>query len=288
MKIAEINELAWNKVLIDMENVNFFQQTPWLDLVSKIFGLINRYIQVDTTEGEKIFICLQCNKNNEVYSNFIGYGGFLTYINISSQSLIKILAEIENKLNLKIVRIKLFPGNGIELISKTGWSVQKTSILKMGPNWHDKIKKETRNAISNAIKNDIEIKNLTPKDIDSFYDMYEKTMDRVDSSYKTPKLFFEKLIQFPNVYFVGAFHDKLLVATSIFLNQGDWSYYWWNASTEYGRKHNANYLIMFSTIKKLQEDNFKFIDMASSHNKGIVEFKNRWGSENEDFMIFEA
>lgn len=285
MKITEINESEWIGISADLAESNFFQQLPWLKLVSEIFDLINHYIKININDTN-VYICLQCD-NNKAYANFIGYGGFISSEQLSYEAMSDIIEGIEKEFEVKINRMKLFPRDKTELKGKPGWSAEITSVIKITPGWVRFVKKNAKNAVKNATKNGVMTRCLDSKYLDSFYSIYDQTMDRVNSSYKTPKLFFEKLLLFPDVYFVGAFHDNKLIATSIFLNHKEWSFYWWNVSSDDGRKYNANYLIMFSTINRLSTEGFRFLDMASSNNKGIIDFKNRWGAENMDFMIFD-
>jgi lipid II:glycine glycyltransferase (peptidoglycan interpeptide bridge formation enzyme) len=112
-------------------------------------------------------------------------------------------------------------------------------------------------------------------------------MDRVKSLYKTPESLFNQLFKFNNVNFIGAYINGNLEAVDVFLNQGKKSYYWWGTSTLTGRKYNANYLILFSTIKRLQKTGVKVLDMASSNNQGIVNFKTQWSTELKPFLLYQ-
>lgn len=285
MQKIEINEISssdWDKILPELSGSNFFQQTKWLELVVKEFSLSNRYFKI-AFSGKNAFICLQC-KNNEAYSNFIGYGGPISKNKINACDVEIILKTIENNFGLEMKRVKLFPGQE-DAFKDNCWLSEKTSILEI-KDWEKKISKNARNSSNSASKNMIDVRMIKKEELGQFYDIYEKTMDRVKSSYKTPMSLFENLFSFKNVYFVGAFNTDSIISASIFLNQGDWSYYWWNASSELGRIENANYLIMFSTIKKLSENGFKFLDMASSNNDKILNFKRKWGAKDVEFFIF--
>ncbi len=282
-EILEIGGTEWKRILTEIGGFNFFQKEEWLNIVSKEFHLTNRYFRIKLKEGEA-FICLQCN-GKKAYSNFIGYGGPISNSNLDQFIIETFVNEIEAKFNIRIERIKLFPGKIIS-IKNTRWSTKTTSILEIRNDWESRISKNARNSVNNANKNLIYVRFITAAEFDQFYSLYEKTMERVKSSYKTSKPFFKKIFLLKNTYFIGAFKTKELIAVSVFLNNEKWSHYWWNASSQSGRKYNANYLIMFFAIKKLADNKFRFLDMASSNNNRILDFKRRWGAKDVEFSLF--
>lgn len=285
MQIQEIDVQIWQQAVDAYARDNFFQQTAWLNLVSNEFGLVNRYFET-VINGSHVFLSIQI-KDNVGYSNFIGYGGPVTSASLSQELLTDLIGGIENQYRIIIKRLKLFPSEILTSSLSENWSIEHASILKIDSTWDEKLQKQTKYSIKQAIKNGVEVKQIDKNHLGCFYEIYSETMARVKSSYKTPESLFHHLFGFSNVDFIGAFIDGRLEATCVFLNQGERSYYWWGASTLAGRKCNANYLILFSEIKKLQKTGFGILDMASSNNQGVSNFKTRWGAELKPFLFYQ-
>lgn len=285
MQIQEIDVRTWQQAIDVHAKDNFFQQSAWLNLVSNEFGLINHYLKVMMNDSE-MFLNLQ-REDNVGYSNFIGYGGPVTSTPLTLKLLTNLIVGIENQYKIIITRMKLFPDDIVTSSLRENWSIEYASILKIKPDWEAKLSKQTRYSIKQAIKNGVEVRLIDKIHLGRFYEIYSETMDRVKSSYKTPESLFRRLFEFSNADFVGAFIDGKLEAICVFLNQAERYYYWWGASTLTGRKYNANYLILFSKIKKLQEIGTRVLDMVSSNNQGVSDFKAQWGAELKPFLLYQ-
>jgi hypothetical protein len=285
MKIQEINSQIWQQEAGTLINDNFFQQPRWLDLVSSEFGLTNHYLRV-ILDDDILLLCVQ-TKNDVGYSNYIGYGGPVSHKPLTMILLNDLILNIEKKFNIKIARMKLFPDQTSVLMPLNKWKMEHASVLSIYPGWEEKLKKQTKYSIKYSIKNGAEVRQINTGDLDRFYEIYQENMNRVKSSYKTPRSLFNKLFEFTNVCFIGAFIDGNLEAFDIFLNQGERSSYWWGTSTLLGRKYNVNYPVLFSVIKELQRRGVKVLDMASSNNQGISNFKAQWDSILTPFLLYQ-
>ena len=283
MEISQINLEEWSANVEPFSRNNFFQDHKWLELVSDEFGLRNYFFKVKE-DGFESFFSLQV-KGRDAYSNFIGYGGIAS-LQDCSDIFDRLIPLIEKRLNVVVRRIKLFPG--VEIKESKGWKKENSSILQINHGWNIKIEKRTRNSLTQAIKGALIIKRVPLADLSEFYEVYTQTAERVKSTYKTPKTFFEKLLSFSEILFIGAYKDNSMVAASIFMRSNEWVYYWWNVSSVEGLKTNANYLILFEAITSFEKQGVKFLDMASSNNLGISSFKAQWGAESVPFWIFES
>ncbi|MHB8871110.1 MAG: peptidoglycan bridge formation glycyltransferase FemA/FemB family protein, partial [Candidatus Doudnabacteria bacterium] len=167
------------------------------------------------------------------------------------------------------------------------WRSESTSLLRLSAGWDSRVKKKVRNSLNFATRKGISVRNLDLEELDSFYKIYEQTADRVGSSYRTPMSFFRSLFTFTGVSVVGAYIGTDLIAASIFLTFNNRSYYWWSASSELGLKSSANYLVLHTAIKDLEKQGITALDMASSNNIGIRDFKEQWGTETVLFSCYE-
>ncbi|GEM_PF-6467316 len=283
MEILQINPAEWSENVELFSRNNFFQGHKWLGLVADEFRLKNYFLKIKEGDSESFF-SLQV-KGRDAYSSFIGYGGIVSLQNYSD-IFDRLIPLLEKSLNIKVRRIKLFPG--VEIKESKGWKQENSSILRIDHGWDERIEKRTRNSLKQALKEGLVVKKMSLTDLDEFYEVYTQTAERVGSTYKTPKTFFEKLLNFTEIFFIGAYKDKHIVAASIFMKSNEWAYYWWNASSAEGLKTNANYLILLEAINSFEKQGVKFLDMASSNNSGISNFKAQWGAKNVPFWVFEA
>jgi hypothetical protein len=284
MQIKKISSAAWNDVSKRLATDNIFQSLEWLELVAKEFGLRNVFVEIVDTDNNA-FLCLQ-TKDKEAYSNFIGYGGLLSADKLSDDFVDQVISEITLELGVLVKRVKLFPGNVIDIGSKF-WRSGSTSLLRLSVGWENRVKKKVRNSLNFATRKGISVRNLDLKELGSFYEIYEQTADRVRSPYRTPISFFKSLFTFTGVNVVGAYLGTDLVAASVFLTINNRAYYWWSASSAQGLKSNANYTVLYTAIKDLEKHGITVLDMASSNNMGIRDFKEQWGTETVLFSCYE-
>lgn len=290
MKIEEITLDSWEKIFSKSGSSNYFQSPEWLRLQSSTFNLNNLFYKIKVL-GKNKYISFQ-EKERNIYSSFIGYGGFLAKDGeIESLDLIQeTLSTISNKYHFKVGRVKLNP-----LLNYIGiqppFIKSNTAILKIENSLEkqeQKFNKKTRNLVRKPIKNGLTVKKISLDEVDLFYKFYKTTMERVGSNYLTPIDLFKRFAETDSVDFLGAYLKNKLVAGSIFLTCNDAMYYWWNSSSEEGRLLGANYILIFNAIKNAMKTNTNFLDMASSHSKNIEEPKLKWGAERTPLYILEG
>lgn len=290
MKVEEITFDSWENIFNKSGSSNYFQSPEWLRLQSSTFNLKNLFYKIDVLDKSK-YISFQ-EKEGNIYSSFIGYGGFLTRDGeIENLGLIhQTLNTISGKYNFKVGRVKLNPFLNYIGIQHP-FIKSDTVILKMEDSLEkqeQKFNKKTRNLVRKSIKNGLIVKKISLDEVDLFYRFYKTTMERVGSNYLTSIDLFKKFTETDNVDFLGAYLKNKLVAGSIFLTCNDAMYYWWNSSSQEGRLFGANYILIFNAIKNAIKRNINFLDMASSHSKSIEEPKLKWGAERVPYYILEG
>ena len=237
MKINQIDFSAWKAEFTKCHTSNYFVSPDWLDIQSRVFKLKNLFFKINKDDSD-YFLSFQ-EKNGELYSNFIAYGGFMTKDGqrVDAGILKKALQIIEKDTGLSIARIKLSPLTIYEG-DNFSFKTSETALLMIFDNSIDQnkiIDKKTRNMVKKSSLNDIIIKPISPNDLSVFYKFYCATMDRVGSKYYTPIELFEYFCWKGDVNFLGAYLEGELIAGSVFMNCGTVKYYWRNSSSQKGR-----------------------------------------------------
>ncbi len=289
MDITAISELEWIEILKKIDYNNFFQSPSFLRLSAKHFKLKNRYFKIKNKEKDCYF-SLQEDNSQVSYAPFIGYGGVFSSELFPFDINFEIKLALEKTYKTQIKRIKVFPLQAFIHSSSIPQAKQYTAIVPIKINMEEQennMHKKTRTEIKNAFKHNVLIRKLEEIDLDCFYNIYNKTMDRVHSSYRTPKDLFKDLIKMENTLFLGAFSNSRLIAASVFFYYKDGMYYWLNSSNENGRHLSANYALIYSALDFCVNNHFSFLDMASSHSISIEQPKLRWGAQRIPLIVIE-
>lgn len=221
-----------------------------------------------------------------LFASYMGYGGLFGVDHVEEGDFLELIAAIEMREGKKFERIKLYPFVELTPAHHSSFLRKTTSILDLrrdaGTN------KNTRYEKNKSLRYGTTIRPLQGKDMDAFYAIYLKTAKRVGSFYATPKSLFANILDLDDCFILGGFHENRLIAGSVFLVSGNWSYYWWNASDNTGRKYSANYLIMDTAIEMLRKRKCDMLDMASSHSEAIKRFKKQWGAIDMPYWEYQA
>src|SRR3989344_104517 len=288
MKIERIDTTAWEKNVLGHAKENVFVQ-PWLlQVTDEIFGLETMYLALYPENEHSVHYVVLQKKEHSAWAPFLGYGEIVADGILSEREVYLDIKAMEKDCNIEIQRIKFSPH--IVLHDTCLLRKEQASILSLGgrPNQYiENFSKTVRTGIRYAQKHGIQIRLLTKHDLNAFYDVYLETARRVRSDYITPRSLFERLLDSENSYGMGAFSNGILVAGSIFLQNGSSAFFWWNASSEAGRMLQANYLLMDASLRESRMRGVRSIDTASSHTPSIKRTKKQWGAVDTPFFSYE-
>ncbi len=257
----------------------FFERPDWLAAIQKSFDIKTEIFEY---HNEQIVV----EKNDAgLFSNYMGYGGPFGIDRVEEKDLLELLAAIETHEKKKFERVKLYPFVELAPTHHSSFLRKATSILDLRRDVH--IEKSARYEKNKSLRHNVLVRPLRREDIDAFYETYLKTTKRVESFYVTPKSLFADIVKLDDCFILGGFRENRLIAGSVFLTSGKWSYYWWNASNEEGRKYSANYLIMDTAIEMLRKQ-CDMLDMASSHSAAIKRFKEQWGATDVPYWEYQT
>ncbi len=273
MKLSQIQQIP-NPFLTN----RFFDQPNFQNVLREVFSLKTSAFNF-TLENTDGYINIQEDKTG-IYSNFMGYGGPI--MERQTGNISSVLSALQQEYGKKFRRIKLYPFNS--QLPHNGFKPEQTWILDLTKFNLENLSKSVRYEVRKAKQNDVLIRPLEKEELESFYNIYKQTAARVGSSYLTPYLLFQKLHDIPACLFLGAFHKKELIATSVYLQSDQYVYFWWNSSTDKGRLLSANYSLTFEAINLFQNKGILHLDMASSHNEKILRSKENWGATPANFL----
>jgi len=144
-----------------------------------------------------------------------------------------------------------------------------------------------RTDIRYSIKHNVTVKECTSEEeIEEFYIFYKETMDRVGSTYYTPKELMKELILVKKAgYLLLAYLDNKIISGSIFIQNKNHVFYWINASEFEYRRLRGNYQILKTAIDKSVMEGKKYFNFGYSHNNNILKTKLGWGCELEKYFV---
>lgn len=283
MELIELSSKKWHAVARTLTGYTFFSSEEWLEMTAKIFKLKNYFfcIRKDT---RAFYVSVQ-QDTSASYSNFIGYGGFITNDEMTFLEFKECCLLLNAELPFPIVRMKCSPRTSLALADMP---IEYTSILDMSQDGGSFIlSKKIRYALRKIEAANIVVRPLKKEEVLTAYDLYLKTAARVGSAYRTPIELFESLFICTTAYGIGVFNDDVLHAASIFMYDETTMYYWWNMSDEQGRKANYNYLLIEQAILFARKKKLRWLDMASSHSRSIRLFKKNWGALDKPFIFLD-
>lgn len=276
-------EIKESVVLPGKISDRFFDRSDWNSLVDSCFALKTR-VFAGKILNEEIYFPFQ-EDDNFLYGNYIGYGGPLCPRVLKESELLEVLRVIESLTNKRFKRVKLYPFGGVSDLDSGALQARTTSLCDLRK--PASYARGTQYEIRKADRHGVEARPLaTTRELDAFYRIYLETAQRVGSSYITPKDLFSGVMKLPGCFIMGGFLGDLLISGSVFLSEGQYAYYWWNAAGTAAREHSANYLVMDEALRVLRQKNLSFLDMASSHNQAIKRSKSIWGASDATYLEY--
>lgn len=227
-----------------------------------------------------------------------GYGGPIALPDenpVIIQSMFNFAEQLANK-NKKIVdwRISSFCDPNIKkkflMENEYLFNTRQTSFLKLSEDvdvlWNN-LKKQTRNGIRKAIKENIEVVEASHiSEIKEMYrilckDLYERTgIPRNPYSYF--KAIWDILVPIRKAKFLLAKYDGQLIGSIILFYHKNMMFYEHAASLRQYSKLQPNNILLWKAIEEGSANDFKFFDLGGmplAEEDGIYKFKNGWGGD---------
>jgi len=281
-----LNSEEWENSCKDLSGFSFFSSLAWLKYTGEVFNLENIFLKINFNE-KVIFISIQ-QKEGVGFSNFIGYGGFITDLFLTQGDISDVLKTVEEKFNISLRRVKCFPFLDIEILKKYSQSTSFVDLSIFDGTFNlEKLNKHTRYILKKKSSFQIKIEQVLPNNINDVYKIYQETTKRVGSAYVTPMELFQKLSCDKNTLFISASIEGVVRAASVFFYDETTMYYWWNMSDTLGKKHYLNYYLVEFALREAVVKKLLHFDMGSSHSESVRLFKKNWGANLKTFYLLE-
>ncbi|MBD7912894.1 GNAT family N-acetyltransferase [Clostridium cibarium] len=245
-------------------------------------------------KAKEYFVNLFKNEDDYLQIGAVGYGGIFPFPH-SDDDFKEIIDFINNEYG-NISKMVLPPFVKVnndffnKVSDKYSISYLETAVLdleKYKQLSDSMFKGSVRTDIRYSIKHNVTVRECTSEeDIEEFYIFYKETMDRVGSTYYTPKQMLKELIiDKKAACLLLACLDNKIISGSIFLQNKNHVFYWINASEYKYRSLRGNYLILKTAIDKAAEEKKKYFNFGYSHNDNILKTKLGWGCELQKYFV---
>lgn len=281
LKLSDIHKNIWNNFLLNYKNqVTVFHTQEWMETLHEAFGYEPTYLVYQSEDGSLIsampyMIDIRFGIKNYFSMPYDTYGGVIGDLEITSHLINKFLQ---------------LPGIGVRyyvdyinkpIICKDCVSLkQSTELMDISEDvdviWK-KLHKDNRTAIRSASNY-----NVTTRITSEYLNIFDKVPQNLVKSILNnmcPDYCIQYIAEINNV----------CVAASLFFIYGDMAMYWANTTTEFGRKTNSNYLLLWSAIQyaKLKGCTiFNFGDSPIGANN-LIKFKKSWGTNTYTYMKYQ-
>lgn len=225
------------------------------------------------------------------YKKFFGIGNKLIIGGISGEGFAgkeeKIMEEVDKLCKkLRIIKSEIWSYNKNKF--ERHYAIEKLSSIKLSlkPDLNTLLKnlhKKNRNAIRNAIKKGVIIKEGGLNDFEDYYKIVKSTADRKSlglTSYKTMKNYWSDLLSFCKLFFAEVNNKKVSAAMCPFYGKS--LYYMQGGSVGEALKTSASNLLHWKIIEWAKSHKFKEYEMWGIDPvsyPSIARFKERFGGK---------
>lgn len=154
---------------------------------------------------------------------------------------------------------------------------------------HNLFKGSVRTDIRCAEKNQITVHRYNKsnrRDLMLFYDLYIKTMEKVQAKYCISLPLIEDLLNDErNAELYLAHYNDKIVSGSIILKSKNNIFYWINASDSISLKFKPNHKVLSHIINEYSD--MDYINLGFSHSDTLRQFKKTWGAKDFKYYVFE-
>lgn len=299
MKFIDITDnlekkLLANDFLAKQDKSQFLQSLYWQNIVNSEGDKTKWYIVLNDKdeiilssfliEKKYHFFKYYYIPRGPVVSNFLLKEGdnLNKVISFWEEEIFKSLKK--NMCFLRIEPMFYYNSSRYMLIKSRQIQTQKTLLLDLSLSEEELLKQmhqKTRYNIRLAKKKEVEIKEGTIDNINSFYELLRNTKDR-NSFGIHPREHYEKLLSDSSgkIKLYLAYYNKKIIAGGLFSFFGDQATYLHGASSNEYRNIMAPYLIQWEAIKEGKRNSCKYYDFWGISDRlwpGVTRFKKGFG-----------
>lgn len=287
----EGNKHLWNKFIRNNKNSTIFHTLEWKNLIEKTYGFKPLYYII--YEKNKVIGLLPLFKVHNLRSKKIVslplsmYGGPLLEDNKDLSKILNFLIKTKESF---AIHTKISISNAIPKIEKALLNTDFYIDRKQKKFFENNTKKR-------QIKFFIEKnKKLGTKfyqssninDLKNFIELFIKTRKRQKLFIPSPK-YLKRMFKFKNKpIFFFSIYKKKRVAALFCLRHKNNIYNVYNCTSNIGRKISASDHLFYNAISYCMNSNLRFYfgGAQNDDNKGLINYKKKWGSQQEDEYIY--
>jgi predicted N-acyltransferase len=300
--IDPVENKEWDSYITAHEHGSLYHHSLWATLIKSSYGYEPAYLILKKGDGGIVgafasFIVRSRFTGKRIVSlPFADSCDFLANTPQDVPTLQNGVSDLSKKLGISHIEIKA--KRNIDFLESTSYStkqVYKTHTLHLNGDLKSTRKEFHRKTIydiDKALKSGLKIYvGNNEKDMRSFYKLYTFTR-KFHGLIPQPYIFFKNIwrLYHPDnkVDVVFAMDDGRPVAGILLVKFKDTVYYQYAGMMREDAQKRPSYLLLWNAIERSMQEGFTFIDFGRTHpdNQGLLTFKRRWGTIEQDIWSF--
>lgn len=298
----DVSAPKWEKIIRCSKNSYFYHTPMWANILEKTYGFESNTRLYDINGVEILFPLMKMKRNGlyQFHSIPMGYGGFFSESEISSNIVQNILDDLKKTMGIRSLLCMIFfppffnePLHSSSYVISNATDLNYTHILplqgKFEDIWKFKFSKKNRNMIRNAEKKNVEIFRGTAKsDYESYYRLYIDSANRWKNENIHDFKLYDELSKYDeNVSLWLARVEGEIIGGIITMEYGENIISFGGASLSNYWKYSPNNLLYKYAIEYACKKHLKYFDFGQSGDlSGVRKFKESFGAEKVDLRKY--
>ncbi|MDG4803230.1 GNAT family N-acetyltransferase [Micromonospora sp. WMMD980] len=283
---------TWAALAAQAVGATFFHSWEWAECVSREFGWRPHRHVIDTPRGR--WLCQSFQTSRGLESGPIGYGGPLPLSDAAEADHPEaVLAAVEEAVGTRFTRIVCSPDLELTL-NRAGGREQRTSIVRPARSWDltwsSVLTGNARTAVRACRHNGVTVTMVRDAaEVNSVYDIYDESMERVGATYRTPPALLRALVSLgdDHVWFLRADCQGRPIGIGMFFRHSHHLFHWIGAYRSADRHLMSTHAILGAAVKEAVERGTTVIDLGASMTEGQLFAKSRWGAVERPYQVYE-
>lgn len=292
LRVARLDEPAWNQVLAKASCSTVFHSWSWSQLVCTVLG--GEFHPMAIVSGEQhlhlapVFSGKPWADKGAFRLGAIGYGGPLP-TSTPGRSDPPSYSEIANLIKL-IEAERGESCSGATLFPHRNWKPDDdialgcAHLLDIKSNtehmFNEILTGNVRTAIRKALHSSVTVRGISIDELATAHTMLNQTQLLVGAAYQTPLSLLEALItmESPKGLVLGAFIGNRMISMGVFLISNRDAFHLFNGWDRTAAAYCPNQLLLWSAVLESQARGASVLNLGESHYPSLAQAKERWGA----------
>ena len=300
--ISSSYEKDWEDFVNNHKEATIFHSIEWKKVIEQTFGFKPEYLVVEDSDKNIVGISPAFNIKTFlgrviVSQPFFEYGGPIVDVqfNRAYEDIFNFYKNKYNKDNLTYIEIKVLSNSDNSYFDKAGYVQQFKAydyyLDIKGKNFEKDIwnglytkKSRVRNSVKNAIKNGVRVSEEI--DINTYYDLYLKTMAKLGSP-PLPKALFENIAKYTKARFTFAYLKDIPIGGMMSFPFNNRDLMVGLVSDEKHLKCRGNDILYNEQIEYATSSGFEIVDFGRTRpDSDYEQYKKKWGATRIDLFSY--